>query len=326
MVFVGWAGACTGTTQPCSVTMNGATSVVAHFASPLEFYHLDVLGSVRMVTNAAGAVVKRHDYFAFGEDIMGPEGDPRRFTGKERDAETELHYFGARYYRSVWGRFTSPDPGQASGSPQDPQGWNAYAYARNNPLRLDNVGVVLDVGDDVFRRFGGDPGVQFEGGPLQGVIKLQIGGEWVTVGGYQYYNKLDQLFADIGRRAKGAATIGTAFLEATAIGIAIAFPITGLASDCVVSGGCFGGAGSAAAMPPTVRRKLGGVLAVANSTAREVIIMRGGGGRQVQRVATHLQDKTIREVAELAAKGDPGAISAIKVAKEASRLAQKGGG
>jgi RHS repeat-associated protein/uncharacterized repeat protein (TIGR02543 family) len=136
MVFVGWAGACTGTDQPCEVTMNGAKSVVAHFASPLEFYHLDVLGSVRMVTNAAGAVVKRHDYFAFGEDIMGPEGDPRRFTAKERDAETELHYFGARYYRSVWGRFTSVDPVIGiDESVVDPQRWNRYGYSLNNPLR-----------------------------------------------------------------------------------------------------------------------------------------------------------------------------------------------
>jgi RHS repeat-associated protein len=76
----------------------------------LEFYHLDVLGSVRMVTNMAGAVVKRHDYFAFGEDIAPMTGDPRRFTGKELDPETALQYFGARYYRNLWGRFTSVDP------------------------------------------------------------------------------------------------------------------------------------------------------------------------------------------------------------------------
>jgi RHS repeat-associated protein len=142
MVFVGWAGACTGTDQPCEVTMNGAKSVVAHFASPLEFYHLDVLGSVRMVTNAAGAVVKRHDYFAFGEDIMGPEGDPRRFTAKERDAETELHYFGARYYRSVWGRFTSVDPVMDTKEAViDPQLWNRYTYVANRPtLYIDPDG------------------------------------------------------------------------------------------------------------------------------------------------------------------------------------------
>lgn len=59
------------------------------------------------------------------------------FTGKERDAETGLDYFGARYLSGAQGRFTSPDPLfiEAKRLP-DPQAWNLYAYVRNNPLRL----------------------------------------------------------------------------------------------------------------------------------------------------------------------------------------------
>jgi RHS repeat-associated protein len=133
--FLGWTGACSGTGS-CVLFIQGSQTVGAVFGTGLEFYHLDAIGSVRMVTNAAGAVVKRNDYFAFGEDIAPMTGDPRRFTGKELDPETAQHYFGARYYRNLWGRFTSVDPGQASGSPADPQGWNAYAYVRNNPLRF----------------------------------------------------------------------------------------------------------------------------------------------------------------------------------------------
>jgi RHS repeat-associated protein len=56
------------------------------------------------------------------------------FTGKERDAETGLDFFEARYFSSPQGRFMSPDPENAGVSPEDPQSWNAYAYARNNPL------------------------------------------------------------------------------------------------------------------------------------------------------------------------------------------------
>jgi hypothetical protein len=41
-----------------------------------------------MITDATGAVVIRHDYFAFGEDTLPMTGDPRRFTGKELDPET----------------------------------------------------------------------------------------------------------------------------------------------------------------------------------------------------------------------------------------------
>jgi len=58
------------------------------------------------------------------------------FTGKERDAETGLDYFGARYFSSAQGRFTSPDKPLADQSAGDPQSWNLYSYVRNNPLRF----------------------------------------------------------------------------------------------------------------------------------------------------------------------------------------------
>jgi RHS repeat-associated protein len=64
------------------------------------------------------------------------DGDVRsRYTGKERDTETGLDYFGARYYASNMGRFMSPDPVQISKQRMiDPQQWNMYSYARNEPL------------------------------------------------------------------------------------------------------------------------------------------------------------------------------------------------
>lgn len=54
-------------------------------------------------------------------------------TSKERDNETGLDYFLARYYSSTQGRFTSPDP--AGPDPLNPQTLNGYRYALNNPLR-----------------------------------------------------------------------------------------------------------------------------------------------------------------------------------------------
>jgi len=73
-------------------------------------------------------------------------------TSKERDNETGLDYFGARYYASIQGRFTGADPydinleRQMTSDPDEaenvfknyikqPQHWNHYAYALNNPLR-----------------------------------------------------------------------------------------------------------------------------------------------------------------------------------------------
>lgn len=64
-----------------------------------------------------------------------------RFTGKERDQETGLDYFGARYFSGAMGRFTSPDPSLGSAHLTELQSWNRYAYAYNNPLRYNDPAV-----------------------------------------------------------------------------------------------------------------------------------------------------------------------------------------
>jgi RHS repeat-associated protein len=62
-------------------------------------------------------------------------------TQKERDSETGLDYFLARYYSSTQGRFTSVDPGQEGAREPDPQSWNGYAYTGGNPInRIDPDG------------------------------------------------------------------------------------------------------------------------------------------------------------------------------------------
>jgi RHS repeat-associated protein len=103
----------------------------------VEYYHADALGSVRAVTDASGAVVRTFDYRPFGEGENPAAGvASQRFTGKERDRESGLDYFGARYYANPTGRFTTVDPVIAwSAAARDPQLWNRYAYVRNNPLR-----------------------------------------------------------------------------------------------------------------------------------------------------------------------------------------------
>jgi RHS repeat-associated protein len=57
-----------------------------------------------------------------------------KFTGKERDTESGLDNFGARYDSSSMGRFMSPDP--LAGRTEDPQTLNRYVYVRDNPLNL----------------------------------------------------------------------------------------------------------------------------------------------------------------------------------------------
>ncbi len=57
-----------------------------------------------------------------------------RYTGKERDTESGLDYFGARYYGSSIGRWMSPDPSNWGVDFYNPQTWNHYSYVGNNPL------------------------------------------------------------------------------------------------------------------------------------------------------------------------------------------------
>jgi RHS repeat-associated protein len=112
-----------------------------------SYFTGDHLGSTRVVTDANGGVKARHDYLPFGEEILVGIGGRtaeqgyitdtvrQKFTQKERDNESGLDYFEARYYSSAQGRFTSVDPGNAGARRKDPQSWNAYDYGRNNPLR-----------------------------------------------------------------------------------------------------------------------------------------------------------------------------------------------
>jgi RHS repeat-associated protein len=80
----------------------------------VEYYHTDALGSVRAVMKQVNGPwqVTRYDYMLFGETVtpQNPPVDKRLFTGKEREAETGMDYFGARYYRAGLGRFTTVDP------------------------------------------------------------------------------------------------------------------------------------------------------------------------------------------------------------------------
>lgn len=106
----------------------------------------DHLGSTRVVTDGSGQVKSRLDYAPFGEKLAAGTGGrdaaqgyvnesvKQKFTGYERDSETGLDFAQARYYSNPQGRFLSVDPESAGAYEDDPQSWNAYAYARNNPL------------------------------------------------------------------------------------------------------------------------------------------------------------------------------------------------
>jgi hypothetical protein len=84
-----------------------------------------------------------------GSSVGSPDVTAAKFTGKERDAETGLDYFGARYFSSAQGRFTSPDPLIIHPDRLvEPQRLNLYVYARNNPLRYIDPNGLDDISYD----------------------------------------------------------------------------------------------------------------------------------------------------------------------------------
>jgi RHS repeat-associated protein len=94
-----------------------------------------------------------------------------RFTGKERDTESGLDYFGARYYASSMGRWMSPDYSDGPvavpfGDLGDPQSLNLYGYVGNSPLTsLDEDGHCYgQQASSVFSCIGGFFKTVFAGG------------------------------------------------------------------------------------------------------------------------------------------------------------------
>ena len=101
------------------------------------FHLADEVGSLVNTIDQTGAAIESCAANPFGESLncsgSGMDFTELHFTDKKRDQESGLDYFGARYYGSTFGRFMSPDDGSDQ-SAADPQSWNLYAYARNNPL------------------------------------------------------------------------------------------------------------------------------------------------------------------------------------------------
>jgi RHS repeat-associated protein len=172
------AHSCSGS-SPCEPGSGTSTTVFAYDAfgklaveyrpesdtTGTSFYTQDHLGSTRLETNSSGVQTQCSDYLPFGEEIpsgttygnrttcFGVNDNKIKFTGKERDTETGLDYFLARYYSGAQGRFLSPDEFKGGivdpftgqdietntalpyADITDPQTLNKYAYVRNNPLR-----------------------------------------------------------------------------------------------------------------------------------------------------------------------------------------------
>jgi RHS repeat-associated protein len=100
----------------------------------IQAFHNDALGSPVLITDKDLKEIQRYIYEPFGNLVVskGTGKNNYTFTGKERDLESNLFYFGARYYNPILGRFISKDIGRPKY--EDPQSINRYLYCLNNPL------------------------------------------------------------------------------------------------------------------------------------------------------------------------------------------------
>jgi RHS repeat-associated protein len=149
---------------------------------------------VRVVTDAAGALISKHLYMPFGEE--SPFADQkststRQFTGHERDSDNGSDYMLARYFNIHNGRFDSPDPlltpSKTLGSPQ---AWNRYSYVLNNPMNhFDPDGTTVWLSDDpkeraiqinYWRRTLGSSGRYLVGVGQGGHWALGVSGTWMA--------------------------------------------------------------------------------------------------------------------------------------------------
>jgi RHS repeat-associated protein len=102
------------------------------------YWASDHLGTPRAST---GTNPETHKYQQFGTEITAFGSQPIKFAAMERDASSANDFDHARYQSSLLGRFLSPDLLQ--GAAYDPQSWNRYSYAKNNPLGyLDPTGLI----------------------------------------------------------------------------------------------------------------------------------------------------------------------------------------
>jgi RHS repeat-associated protein len=125
-----------------------------------SFYGYDGHGSVRQLTNSAGAITDTYDYDAFGNltNSTGSTANNYLFAGEQYDPALGLYYDRARYLNTTTGRFWSMDP--ENGDPMSPMSLHRYLYAGSDPVNgkdptglqadMAELGIAESVGNTVF--------------------------------------------------------------------------------------------------------------------------------------------------------------------------------
>lgn len=170
----------------------GATAVYNN--SGLAYYrHSDWLGSSRLASTPNRTLYYSSSYAPFGESYNETGTTDRSFTRQNQDTVSGLGDFMFREYSaSQQGRWISPDPaGLSAVNITNPQTWNRYVYALNDPIDLvDPLG--LDPAPAQFICFGDNCNVSNQQFIEVGPDGELVSGDGTGVGGVHYRMLLDQ--------------------------------------------------------------------------------------------------------------------------------------
>ena len=135
---------------------------LSHAIQGRQFYLFDSLGSVTDLTGLDGTLKASYQYDAWGNlrAQTGASFNVFGFTGHERDDETGLYYFKARFYDPELGLFLSEDP--FAGEVNTPPSLHRYLYAYVNPTAfmdptgeatVEVLGKKFEVRDELVKDF-----------------------------------------------------------------------------------------------------------------------------------------------------------------------------
>jgi len=221
-----------------SGSMQGAGGVggllaVGDPASGTNFCCFDGNGNVSVLVSATNAfTTAQYEYGPFGEVLRatGPmaKASPFRFSTRYQDDESDLLYYGYRYYNASTGRWLSRDPAD-----EDEGGPNLYGFVMNAPVNgTDELGLALYVSDGTWMSAPkyanpwqlyndtSEPGSKYWGGP--GLLGLDT---WSIA--WQVYNSIQDDFC----AAKKAGTNLTINLAGWSRGAMISVRVANMLND-----------------------------------------------------------------------------------------------
>jgi RHS repeat-associated protein len=234
----------------------GGERVARKSTNGVFYYFSDHLKTASVITDSAGNIKSESDFYPWGGELQFVANDSNhyKFTGKERDGETQLDSFGARYYSNGLGRWVSAD---WSSTPvpvpyadfNNPQSLNLYGFVGGNPAsRADPDGHCCSLSEVV----------DFVGGVSQGIVASASFG---AVGAPKSSDSNASLLGQaVGTIIEGAVGTGIRNTGAGAVGIGLVaeVPSAGTSTAVVVTGAA--GVVAGGAMEAGAAKNVGGIL------------------------------------------------------------------